>query len=59
LHSKKRTKDAEVNLFDKNISFGRKSLISLRVSASGQGSSTKGIEAALEEAQNKGFIKSY
>ena len=61
-HSKKRTKRRfEVNLFDKKYFLPEeKRWISLRVSASGiRLINKKGLKAALEEAQSKGYITSY
>jgi len=61
-HSKKRTKRRfEVNLFDKKYFLPEENRwVSLRVSASGiRIINKKGLKAALEDAKNKGFIKSF
>ena len=61
-HSKKRTKRRfEVNLFDKKYFLPEENRwITLRVSASGIRTINKnGLKAALQEAQSKGFLKSY
>lgn len=61
-HSKKRTKRRfEVNLFDKKYFLPEENRwVNLRVSASGiRVINKKGLKAALEDAKNKGFIKSF
>lgn len=61
-HSKRRTKRTfDVNLFDKKLFFPEENRwISLRVSSAGIRLIHKiGLKKALEEAKNKGFIKSY
>jgi large subunit ribosomal protein L28 len=61
-HSKRRTKRTfEVNLFDKKLFLQEENRwVDLRVSAAGLRVIHKnGLKKALEEAKDKGFIKSY
>ena len=61
-HSKRRTKRVFLpNLFDKKFFLPEENRwISLRLSAAGiRNISKKGLKVALEDAKNKGFIKSY
>ena len=61
-HSKRRTKRTFLpNLFDKKFFLPEENRwIDLRISAAGiRNISKKGLKAALEDAKNKGFIKSY
>ena len=61
-HSKRRTKRAFLpNLFDKKFFLLEENrYVSLRVSAAGiRNINKKGLKKALEDAKEKGFIKSY
>jgi large subunit ribosomal protein L28 len=61
-HSKKRTKRRfEVNLFDKKYFLPEENRwVNLRVSAAGiRTINKKGLKIALQDAQSKGYIKSY
>jgi large subunit ribosomal protein L28 len=61
-HSKRRTKREFLpNLFDKRFYLAEENRwVTLRVSAAGiRNINKKGLKAALEEAKNKGHIKSY
>jgi large subunit ribosomal protein L28 len=61
-HSRRRTKRMFLpNLFDKKFFLSEENRwISLRISAAGiRNISKKGLKVALEDAKNKGFIKSY
>ena len=61
-HSKRRTKRVFLpNLFDKKFFLiEEKRYVSIRVSAAGiRNINKKGLKKALEDAKEKGFIKSY
>ena len=61
-HSKRRTKRTfQPNLFDKKFYLAEEDrYVQLRVSAKGiRTINKKGLKAALEEAKEKGYIKSY